>query len=238
MAFEGHLNLEATELRLGLPGSGGHEKRASRTNKRGLPESPESDVSRDGSGKTDLPESTRPAKAQVVGWPPVRTYRKNCLQQKKAEPEQAAGVYIKVSMDGVPYLRKIDLKVYSGYPELLEDLEGMFKFKAASSYKATLIIHYVHHFLQEAENHEGLRGDVREALSLGLLSLDENQRSVPAFLKQREVELRGSRRARSFAWLLQLEPDLLQEKQEVLIHGEGPFGAELMNKYQTQLYRE
>ncbi|KAK4800099.1 hypothetical protein SAY86_025464 [Trapa natans] len=69
-------------------------------------------------------------RAQVVGWPPVRTYRKNCLQQKKAEPEQAAGVYIKVSMDGVPYLRKIDLKVYSGYPELLEDLEGMFKFKA------------------------------------------------------------------------------------------------------------
>ncbi|PKI44798.1 hypothetical protein CRG98_034746 [Punica granatum] len=33
-------------------------------------------------------------------------------------------------MDGVPYLRKIDLKIYKGYPELLKDLEDMFKFKA------------------------------------------------------------------------------------------------------------
>ncbi|KAK4776557.1 hypothetical protein SAY86_005245 [Trapa natans] len=130
MALEGDLNLEATELRLGLPGSGGHGKRASKTNKRGLPEWAESDVLNKGSGKTDLPESTQPAKTQVVGWPPVRTYRKNCLQQKKAEPEPAAGVYIKVSMDGVPYLRKIDLNVYKGYPELLLDLQDMLKFKA------------------------------------------------------------------------------------------------------------
>ena len=33
-------------------------------------------------------------------------------------------------MDGAPYLRKIDLKVYKGYPELLKALEEMFKFKA------------------------------------------------------------------------------------------------------------
>jgi auxin-responsive protein IAA len=32
-------------------------------------------------------------------------------------------------MDGAPYLRKIDLKVYKGYPELLEVVEEMFKFK-------------------------------------------------------------------------------------------------------------
>ena len=37
---------------------------------------------------------------------------------------------MKVSMDGAPYLRKIDLKVYKGYPELLKALEEMFKFKA------------------------------------------------------------------------------------------------------------
>ncbi|CAN1841263.1 Auxin-induced protein 22B [Linum perenne] len=30
-------------------------------------------------------------------------------------------------MDGAPYLRKIDLKVYRGYPELLMALETMFK---------------------------------------------------------------------------------------------------------------
>ncbi|KAG2696641.1 hypothetical protein I3760_07G067800 [Carya illinoinensis] len=66
-------------------------------------------------------------RAQVVGWPPVRSYRKNCFQAKTMEAE-AAGVYLKVSMDGAPYLRKIDLKIYKGYPELLKALEDMFKF--------------------------------------------------------------------------------------------------------------
>lgn len=34
-------------------------------------------------------------------------------------------------MDGAPYLRKMDLKVYKGYPELLKAVEDMFKFKAS-----------------------------------------------------------------------------------------------------------
>lgn len=66
-------------------------------------------------------------RAQIVGWPPIRSYRKNTLQPKKTEAE-APGIYVKVSMDGAPYLRKIDLKVYKGYPELLKALENMFKF--------------------------------------------------------------------------------------------------------------
>jgi auxin-responsive protein IAA len=35
---------------------------------------------------------------------------------------------VKVSMDGAPYLRKVDLKVYKSYPDLLKALEHMFKF--------------------------------------------------------------------------------------------------------------
>ena len=66
-------------------------------------------------------------RAQVVGWPPVRSYRKNCFQAKKMEAE-TTGMYVKVSMDGAPYLRKIDLKIYKGYPELLKAMEDMFKF--------------------------------------------------------------------------------------------------------------
>ncbi|KAA8543313.1 hypothetical protein F0562_021192 [Nyssa sinensis] len=62
-----------------------------------------------------------PTKAQVVGWPPVRSYRKNCFQPKKSDGD-AAGMYVKVSMDGAPYLRKVDLKVYKSYPELLNGL--------------------------------------------------------------------------------------------------------------------
>lgn len=73
-------------------------------------------------------ETTPPSKTQVVGWPPIRSYRKNCLQAKKSEAE-ASGIYVKVSMDGAPYLRKIHLNIYKDYPELLKALEDMFKFK-------------------------------------------------------------------------------------------------------------
>lgn len=64
-----------------------------------------------------------------MGWPPIRSYRKNSFPARKveAEAEAAAGLYVKVSMDGVPYLRKIDLSVYKGYKELREGLNNMFK---------------------------------------------------------------------------------------------------------------
>lgn len=67
-------------------------------------------------------------RAQIVGWPPIRSYRKNSLQQPKQTEADSSGMYVKVSMDGAPYLRKIDLKVYNCYPELLKALENMFKF--------------------------------------------------------------------------------------------------------------
>ncbi|XP_071940527.1 auxin-induced protein 22D-like [Coffea arabica] len=129
VAHENDLNLKATELRLGLPGTDESEKESAsctKNNKRSLPECAEESAKND-----DLDaqhgdcEAAPAAKAQIVGWPPVRSYRKNSLQQKKAEAE--TGFYVKVSMDGAPYLRKIDLKVYKGYPELLKALEYMFK---------------------------------------------------------------------------------------------------------------
>ncbi|XP_041022882.1 auxin-induced protein 22D-like [Juglans microcarpa x Juglans regia] len=138
MAFDKELNLEATELRLGLPGTKESEKQptiAIKSNKRALVPNfnEESCGSKENCNASHLQkcdqEIASPAKAQVVGWPPVRSYRKNCLQAKKMEAE-AAGMYLKVSMDGAPYLRKIDLKVYKGYPELLKALEDMFKFSA------------------------------------------------------------------------------------------------------------
>ena len=36
------------------------------------------------------------------------------------------GSFVKVSMDGAPYLRKIDMRMYKGYRELREALEAMF----------------------------------------------------------------------------------------------------------------
>ncbi|KAF8642995.1 hypothetical protein HU200_067017 [Digitaria exilis] len=69
-------------------------------------------------------------RAQVVGWPPVRAYRKNTFQAAavaaKKKAEQQGGLYVKVSMDGAPYLRKVDLKMYKGYRELREALDALF----------------------------------------------------------------------------------------------------------------
>ncbi|GJM99166.1 hypothetical protein PR202_ga16246 [Eleusine coracana subsp. coracana] len=75
--------------------------------------------------------------AQVVGWPPIRSYRKNTMAMSlpapkikddvgaKQAPTQGC-LYVKVSMDGAPYLRKVDLKVYNNYKELSLALEKMF----------------------------------------------------------------------------------------------------------------
>ncbi|KAH7577617.1 hypothetical protein ACOSP7_001419 [Xanthoceras sorbifolium] len=136
--YESDLNLKATELRLGLPGRDEPEKQTTttgviiRSNKRASPEISQeysrcnSNNSSVSDAANDDQDSAPPSKVQVVGWPPIRSYRKNTLQQKKNESD-SAGMYVKVSMDGAPYLRKIDLKVYKCYPELLEALENMFK---------------------------------------------------------------------------------------------------------------
>ncbi|XP_043706162.1 auxin-responsive protein IAA27-like [Telopea speciosissima] len=72
------------------------------------------------------------SKAQVVGWPPIRSFRKNTMASSPAktgvdaEGKGSGCLYVKVSMDGAPYLRKVDLKIYSNYTELSTALEKMF----------------------------------------------------------------------------------------------------------------
>ncbi|XP_076914682.1 auxin-responsive protein IAA27-like [Bidens hawaiensis] len=72
------------------------------------------------------------SKAQVVGWPPIRSFRKNSMAAKNTKNEDdlnaetGSCVYVKVSMDGAPYLRKVDLKMYSSYLDLSSALEKMF----------------------------------------------------------------------------------------------------------------
>jgi len=86
---------------------------------------------KDGEKKPQAPA----AKAQVVGWPPIRNSRKNIMatnnnqskNKEDADGKQGSGcLYVKVSMDGAPYLRKVDLKTYSNYKELSSALEKMF----------------------------------------------------------------------------------------------------------------
>ncbi|XP_077214730.1 indole-3-acetic acid inducible 9 [Tasmannia lanceolata] len=72
------------------------------------------------------------AKAQVVGWPPIRSYRKNTLVTNSKNNEEVEGkpgpgaLFVKVRMDGAPYQRKVDLKTYSTYLDLSSSLEKMF----------------------------------------------------------------------------------------------------------------
>ncbi|KAL7592434.1 hypothetical protein Lser_V15G32968 [Lactuca serriola] len=74
-------------------------------------------------------DSVAASKGQVVGWPPIRSFRKNCMVVKNTKNEEDTGsqcVYVKVSMDGAPYLRKVDLKIYKSYLDLSSALEKMF----------------------------------------------------------------------------------------------------------------
>ncbi|GJN24007.1 hypothetical protein PR202_gb11711 [Eleusine coracana subsp. coracana] len=80
------------------------------------------------------PEKPRAPKAQAVGWPPVRSFRKNIIsvhsQKGKADDnsgdKSGTAAFVKVSMDGAPYLRKVDLRMYGSYQELSMALEKMF----------------------------------------------------------------------------------------------------------------
>ncbi|GKV20167.1 hypothetical protein SLE2022_207950 [Rubroshorea leprosula] len=123
VSYESDLNFKATELRLGLPGSDETEKQSTpcvRGHKRAS-----SEISEESKGSSKVTDTAPPpAKAHIVGWPPVRSYRKNCFQKNEGE---GVGKFVKVSMDGAPYLRKIDLGVYRSYSELLKALENMFK---------------------------------------------------------------------------------------------------------------
>ncbi|KAL2530368.1 Auxin-responsive protein IAA4 [Forsythia ovata] len=124
MSHESDLNLKATELRLGLPGT---EESTAKNNKRASPELVDDGelFKLESDAKAGDRETAPASKAQIVGWPPVRSYWKNNVHPKKTEAE--TGNYVKVSMDGAPYLRKIDLKIYMGYSELFKALENMFK---------------------------------------------------------------------------------------------------------------
>ncbi|KAG0496933.1 hypothetical protein HPP92_001624 [Vanilla planifolia] len=92
-------SLKDTELRLGLPGTGEQSLQESREEK--------------------LLHSE-------IGWLPIQSHWKNGFETRK-EIAKVGSVYVKVSMDGVPYSRKIDVVMYKGYKELIEAMKDLFK---------------------------------------------------------------------------------------------------------------
>nr|GMD75826.1 auxin-responsive protein IAA14-like [Ipomoea batatas]GMD79373.1 auxin-responsive protein IAA14-like [Ipomoea batatas] len=165
MLGHGGLNLKETELCLGLPGGGGGNENESMktTGKRGFSETVDLKLNLQSDDSClDLSETKMqappkepnkdpikpPAKAQVVGWPPVRSYRKNVMAHQKSnngeEGEKISGNnFVKVSMDGAPYLRKVDLKVYNTYNQLSDALANMFSSFTTGNYGAQGMIDFM-----------------------------------------------------------------------------------------------
>ncbi|XP_076952030.1 auxin-responsive protein IAA1-like [Bidens hawaiensis] len=110
----GSLNFNDTELSLRLPGESPKSG-----DKRRIDDM--TDLKLGGNDQSDLVcsvvKKSPPPKEQVVGWPPVRSNRKNLKNNCK---------YVKVAVDGAPYLRKLDLELYSCYEQLLCTFEDLF----------------------------------------------------------------------------------------------------------------
>lgn len=145
-----------TELSLRLPGGGAE---AAKAGKRGYEDTIDlkltlptgGSMKEDAAGKPEQaaekakadPAKPPAPKAQAVGWPPVRSYRRNAMtvqsvkikKEEETEKQQPAATaaaggngsaFVKVSMDGAPYLRKVDLKMYNTYKDLSIALQKMF----------------------------------------------------------------------------------------------------------------
>ncbi|XP_042496631.1 auxin-induced protein 22A-like [Macadamia integrifolia] len=121
MAKEG-LEFEITELRLGLPGAmDKNENKRKRVFSEIAVADDKNSSSSGGGGRKNQNNNSD----EIVGWPPVCSYRK----KSNASQTETGKLYVKVSMDGAPFLRKIDLKTHKRYSDLglaFEDLFGCY----------------------------------------------------------------------------------------------------------------
>ncbi|XP_051119745.1 auxin-responsive protein IAA18-like isoform X2 [Andrographis paniculata] len=88
------------------------------------------------------PWQKRTAAGPVVGWPPVRSFRKNLatgnsskmvsesisgkVSDRKAVESCPKGRFVKINMDGIPIGRKVDLKAYDSYEKLSYAVDELF----------------------------------------------------------------------------------------------------------------
>ncbi|KAG5579953.1 hypothetical protein H5410_050580, partial [Solanum commersonii] len=83
---------------------------------------------------------------QVVGWPPICSFRKNlassssvksAIETQNVVPNKSAnkkpmeicqkGLFVKINMDGIPIGRKVDLKAYDSYDKLSSVVDQLFR---------------------------------------------------------------------------------------------------------------
>lgn len=117
------LEHEITELRLGLPGGtrpSCDQGEIKNEKKRVLSELG-GGCARSPTNKVAMASN----KSQAVGWPPVCSYRRKSIGNEK-ECLEASKRLVKISMDGVPFLRKIDVSCYQEYADLVAAVENLF----------------------------------------------------------------------------------------------------------------
>ncbi|XVE52020.1 hypothetical protein DITRI_Ditri02bG0086900 [Diplodiscus trichospermus] len=89
----------------------------------------------------------RTAPSSVVGWPPIRSFRKNLASsssskaasespsvvplkvanEKPVAQPSGKGLFVKINMDGVPIGRKVDLNAYDSYDKLSTAVDELFR---------------------------------------------------------------------------------------------------------------
>lgn len=88
----------------------------------------------------------RTTSVPVVGWPPIRSFRKNLASGSSKPPPPPPvvsqnggseigkttevcnkGLFVKINMDGIPIGRKVDLKAYGSYEKLSSVVEELFQ---------------------------------------------------------------------------------------------------------------
>ncbi|KAG5576492.1 hypothetical protein H5410_056626 [Solanum commersonii] len=97
----------------------------------------------------------RTAPEQVVGWPPICSFRKNlassssvksAIETQNMVPNKSAnkkpmeicqkGLFVKINMDGIPIGRKVDVKAYDSYDKLSFVVDQLFRGLLADREKA------------------------------------------------------------------------------------------------------
>ncbi|AED93498.1 Auxin-responsive protein IAA28 [Arabidopsis thaliana] len=110
--------------------------------------------------ETSFLSNNRVEVAPVVGWPPVRSSRRNLTAQlkeemKKKESDEEKELYVKINMEGVPIGRKVNLSAYNNYQQLSHAVDQLFSKKDSWDLNRQYTLVY-----EDTEGDKVLVGDV------------------------------------------------------------------------------
>ncbi|CAH2044445.1 unnamed protein product [Thlaspi arvense] len=110
--------------------------------------------------ETSFVSNNRDEIASVVGWPPVRSSRRNLTAQlkeemKKRESDVERELYVKINMEGVPIGRKVNISAFNNYQQLSHAVDQLFSKKDSSDLNRQYTLVY-----EDTEGDKVLVGDV------------------------------------------------------------------------------